>query len=81
MSQLIDAVAPLRFGRNFRRLLLSSWAADLGDGVALAAGPLLVVSQTREPWGVTGPFWFGFVGSFLTLIAIWRRLADIATVE
>lgn len=50
MSQVIDAVAPPRFGRNFRRLLASSWAADLGDGVALAAGPLLVVSLTREPF-------------------------------
>ncbi len=50
MSQVIDAVAPPRFGANFRRLLASSWAADLGDGVALAAGPLLVVSQTREPF-------------------------------
>ncbi len=50
MSQVIDAIAPPRFGENFRRLLVSSWAADLGDGVALAAGPLLVVSQTREPF-------------------------------
>jgi MFS family permease len=50
MSQLVDAIAPPRFGVGFRRLLASSWASDLGDGVALAAGPLLVVSQTREPF-------------------------------
>ena len=50
MSRVIEAVAPPRFGANFRRLLASSWAADLGDGVALAAGPLLIVSQTREPF-------------------------------
>ena len=50
MSRVVDAVAPPRFGVNFRRLLASSWASDLGDGVALAAGPLLVVSQTREPF-------------------------------
>jgi Na+/melibiose symporter-like transporter len=32
-------------------------------------------------WGVTGPFWFGFVGSLITLIAIWRQLAAIGTAE
>ena len=50
MSPVIDAIAPPRFGTGFRRLLASSWASDLGDGVALAAGPLLVVSQTRDPF-------------------------------
>jgi predicted MFS family arabinose efflux permease len=32
-------------------------------------------------WGVTGPFWFGFVGSSITLIAIWRQLGAIATTD
>ena len=50
MSQVVDAIAPPRFGDGFRRLIASAWAADLGDGVALAAGPLLVVSQTRDPF-------------------------------
>lgn len=50
MSQVVDAIAPPRFGDGFRRLLASAWASDLGDGVALAAGPLLVVSQTRDPF-------------------------------
>ncbi len=50
MSTVLDAIAPPRFGTGFRRLLASSWASDLGDGVALAAGPLLVVSQTRDPF-------------------------------
>lgn len=52
MSRIADAIAPPRFGVGFRRLIASSWASDLGDGVALAAGPLLVVSQTREPFVV-----------------------------
>lgn len=52
VSRLVDAIAPPRFGVGFRRLIASSWASDLGDGVALAAGPLLVVSQTREPFVV-----------------------------
>jgi MFS family permease len=35
-------------GRPFRWNLASSWVAQLGDGIALAAGPLLVASQTRS---------------------------------
>lgn len=50
MSRVVDAIAPPRFGHAFRRLLTSAWASDLGDGVALAAGPLLVVSLTRDPF-------------------------------
>jgi MFS family permease len=50
MSQVVAAIAPPRFGSGFRRLLAAAWASDLGDGVALAAGPLLVVSQTRDPF-------------------------------
>jgi MFS family permease len=53
MSRAVDAIAPARFGHGFRRLLVSAWASDLGDGVALAAGPLLIVSQTRAPFVVT----------------------------
>src|SRR3954471_22529450 len=29
-------------------------------------------------WGVTGPFWFAFVGSGLILVLIWRQLTHIA---
>ena len=50
MGTVVDAIAPRRFGDGFRRLLASAWASDLGDGVALSAGPLLVVSQTRDPF-------------------------------
>jgi hypothetical protein len=32
-------------------------------------------------WGVTGPFWFGFVGSALILATIWRQLTHIAHAE
>jgi len=44
-----DAVAPPRLGRSFRLLLLTSVVTNTGDGIALAAGPLLVASQTRDP--------------------------------
>ena len=29
-------------------------------------------------WGVTGPFWFAFVGSAIILCLIWRELTLIA---
>ncbi|MFZ0325237.1 MAG: MFS transporter [Actinomycetes bacterium] len=35
-------------GRSFRWLLASAWTSYLGDGLALAAGPLLVASQTNN---------------------------------
>ena len=50
MSRFAEVVAPSRLGRNFRWLMASSWTTNIGDGIALAAGPLLVASQTREPF-------------------------------
>lgn len=29
-------------------------------------------------WGITAPFWFGFIGSAVMLGLIWRELAKIA---
>jgi MFS family permease len=43
---VLDAVVPPRLGRGYRWLLASSWTTNAGDGLALAAGPLLVASQT-----------------------------------
>jgi MFS family permease len=42
-------VVPRRLGVGFRWLLASSWISNLGDGITLAAGPLLVASQTKAP--------------------------------
>jgi MFS family permease len=42
-------VVPARLGTGFRWLLASSWASNLGDGLMVAAGPLLVASQTHNP--------------------------------
>ena len=49
-EQHLEAVAPRRLGTGFRWLLASSWVTNLGDGIALAAGPLLVASQTQRPF-------------------------------
>jgi predicted MFS family arabinose efflux permease len=48
--RIVEAVAPARLGRSFRWLLASSWVSNAGDGLALAAGPLLVASQTHSPF-------------------------------
>ncbi len=53
MSRLIETLVPSRLGVGFRWLLASSWLTNLGDGIALAAGPLLVASQTRDPFLVS----------------------------
>ena len=42
-------IAPPRLGSTFRWLLASSWISNLGDGFSLAAGPLLVASQSHNP--------------------------------
>ena len=49
MSRLVETVLPARLGSGFRWLVGSSWVTNLGDGVLIAAGPLLVASQTRNP--------------------------------
>lgn len=45
---LVEKFAPVRLGRSFRWLLSSSWIGSVGDGIALAAGPLLIASETRS---------------------------------
>lgn len=51
---IVDRFAPARFGTGFRWLVASSWATNLGDGVALSAGPLLVASMTSHPLAISG---------------------------
>jgi predicted MFS family arabinose efflux permease len=46
----VEIAAPARLGSGFRWLLGSSWISNLGDGIAIAAGPLLVASLTRDPF-------------------------------
>ena len=54
MSRFVETVVPARLGTGFRWLLASSWATNLGDGLMMAAGPLLVASQTHNPVLVAG---------------------------
>jgi MFS family permease len=49
LARPAETLAPTRLGRSFRWLLSATVVDNVGDGVALAAGPLLVASQTRDP--------------------------------
>ena len=49
LARIIEVVAPARLGRSFRWLLSATVVNNIGDGVAISAGPLLVASQTRDP--------------------------------
>jgi MFS family permease len=48
-GSVLETIAPARLGRSFRWLLSSAVISNVGDGIALSAGPLLVASQTRDP--------------------------------
>jgi MFS family permease len=74
VSRLADVVAPSRLGVGFRWLMASSWVTNLGDGIALAAGPLLVASLTGDAFLVAlaaavqwlPPLLFGLMAGALT---------------
>jgi len=74
VGRIVETVVPARLGTGFRWLLASSWTSNLGDGIALAAGPLLVASLTRDPFLVSlaagvqwlPPLLFGLVAGAVT---------------
>lgn len=49
---LVDRLAPRVLGRDFRWLWASSTVSNIGDGLLISAGPLLVTTITREPVAV-----------------------------
>jgi len=46
---IAEWVAPRRLGRDFRWLFASSLTSNIGDGIALAAAPLLIALMTDSP--------------------------------
>jgi MFS family permease len=87
VSRIGEVLAPARLGTGFRWLLASSWTSNLGDGIALAAGPLLVASLTDDAFLVAlaatvqwlPPLLFGLLAGALT-DRLDRRLI-VATVD
>ena len=74
MRSPVEVVAPARLGTPFRWLLGATWVSNIGDGFAIAAGPLLVASQTHDPFLVAlaalaqwlPPFVFGLWAGVLS---------------
>ena len=53
LARPIETVVPTRLGRSFRWLLSATIVNNVGDGIVLAAGPLLVASLTSDPFLVS----------------------------
>jgi MFS family permease len=64
-ASIVDAIAPGRLGSSFRWLLSATVINNAGDGVAIAAGPLLVASQTRDPFLVSMALLMEYLPSLL----------------
>jgi predicted MFS family arabinose efflux permease len=69
VSRIVDAVAPQRLGTGFRWLLASSWLSNTGDGIAIAAGPLLVASLTHNALLIASAATFQWLPPLL--FAVW----------
>ncbi|MEA2676973.1 MAG: hypothetical protein QOJ81_1114 [Chloroflexota bacterium] len=61
LTVALDQISPPRLGRDFRWLLSSALINNLGDGLLLAAGPLLVASQTHDPFLVSLALTFDYL--------------------
>ncbi|KQT91061.1 antibiotic transporter [Marmoricola sp. Leaf446] len=65
VAGLLERVLPRRWGTSFRWLVGAGWASNLGDGIVIAAGPLLVASETRDPVLVALAWTLGFAPTML----------------
>lgn len=87
MSRILETVLPRRLGTSFRWLVASSWVSNLGDGFALAAGPLLVASETHNPTLVALATlvqqlpWVTFAPFAGVLADRWNRVLMVTTVD
>jgi MFS family permease len=52
IGRFLDRLAPPVLGRDFRWLWGATATSNIGDGILLSAGPLLVTTITREPLAV-----------------------------
>lgn len=72
-ASVLEPFVPARLGRSFRWLLGSALFSNLGDGIALAAGPLLVASQTDDAFLVAMAYFAQVVPPLL--FSIWAGAA------
>ncbi len=64
-GRITETVAPARLGPSFRWLLASAIVNNVGDGVVIAAGPLLIASLTRDPFLVSLALLFDYLPGLL----------------
>ena len=77
---------PARLGASYRWLMASSWTSNFGDGVAVAAGPLLIASLTDDPFLISlaalarwaPPLAFGLYAGVLSDRLDRRRIVQVA---
>lgn len=87
-GRIVDVIAPRRLGRSFRFLLAAAIVNNAGDGVVVAAGPLLVASQTPDPFLVSLALFseylptlvFGLVGGVIADRVNRRQMVVVANV-
>ncbi len=60
---------------EFQGRVGSVYMMGVHGGIVVGAALGGVIARS---WGVTGPFWFAFVGSAIFLSLIWRQLAHVA---
>src|SRR6478752_4833522 len=60
-----ETIVPARLGRSFRWLLAATLVNNIGDGIVLAAGPLLVASETSDPFLVSMAVLSGYLPTLL----------------
>lgn len=65
VTWIANVAVPARLGRAFRWLLSSSIVNNLGDGIVLAAGPLLLAAQTRDPFVVSLALLFHYLPALI----------------
>jgi MFS family permease len=64
-SRIAEAIAPTRLGSSFRWLLSATIVNNIGDGVVVSAGPLLVASLTHDPFLVSMALFFEYLPTLL----------------
>ena len=72
-TSIRQAAVPLDYQGRVSSVYQLGLQGGLVIGAAVGAG-------LAGAFGVTAAYWFGFVGSGLILVLIWRRIADIAVV-
>ena len=65
LTAVAELVAPARLGSGFRWLLAATVVNNFGDGIVLASGPLLVASQTHDPFLVSLALLFDYLPALL----------------